>query len=643
MGSISVFACLLLLASGILSFNRATFTPSANQGGLRTADLDNDGLLDVVTTSTSAQYILAWFNNGTRSLPNLMFPVFVPMTYWAVPSSSLALQLADFNGDGLTDILCGYQNASGSGLAAIGVYLNRGNRNFANPSAVLLLDNSATWLLNEPDSVVATTLNNDTTIDLAVLGRNKTTGLGVIATFLNLGLALFGPPSYRPTTLPNPVAMVVYPYTAPFSTRVNCLAVLHLTQVQILVNDGTGVFTAFTPIVTPTGQTLNHISAVADFNLDGLIDFAYSGSGYFYVASNSANLNFNIQSYSISTLTGYRITAADYNADGFPDLALAFSVNGGVYLNTRVSPIPSFSVNASLITYGTLATTLNAADLNSDGRPDLIGTFPYSTLVPDAIVYWIQSVPFGPMTPFTGRVPLVGADNCNIDNFSCQTLGSGGCAIYDVPATCNVLLSTANRCFASTSYTVGANFLVNTSYCGPTTASISDMTCGLPANCNPFLCPQGTQCCSQCRQGGTNAVSFRYSLCASCFALQSNLNLQYTVRVAGSVVYPNSANIFELPASVSNPAGLAFSILNPTTIMFWTPYNTISNSLSERIGTGQQYVGVAIASNAAVYNSIIYSVTLGAPPPRPLSSAAVAVLPNSFLILVLIGLIAAWF
>lgn len=97
-----------------------SFSLSNLDAGVRTADVNGDGLVDLVSASTSRRVYL---NNGTST--------WVASSTWVFPESfidtnnkDLGVQLADVNGDGLADILRSHYSTSTGTTSK--VYINTG-------------------------------------------------------------------------------------------------------------------------------------------------------------------------------------------------------------------------------------------------------------------------------------------------------------------------------------------------------------------------------------------------------------------------------------------------------------------------------------------------------------------------------------
>jgi hypothetical protein len=124
--------------------------------------------------------------------------------------------------------------------------------------------------------------------------------------------------------------------------------------------------------------------AVADVNGDGkpdLIVVAYIGSLASVLLNTTApgatSVSFADQQI-LSTGPGpVSVAVADFNGDGKPDVAVvnSFSISVSLFLNTTATgaAIPSFSAQQTFTT-GPGPVSIAAADLDGDGKPDLIVT-----------------------------------------------------------------------------------------------------------------------------------------------------------------------------------------------------------------------------------------------------------------------------
>lgn len=104
---------------GGASFDKAAYLAGENQVGIKTADMDGDGHLDITVSNYLANSISVYSNDGTGHFPN--------KREWGVGWAPNSHGIGDVNGDGKPDIVAA---ASQLSQTTVNVVLNAGQRNY---------------------------------------------------------------------------------------------------------------------------------------------------------------------------------------------------------------------------------------------------------------------------------------------------------------------------------------------------------------------------------------------------------------------------------------------------------------------------------------------------------------------------------
>jgi Flp pilus assembly secretin CpaC len=227
-----------------------------------------------------------------------------------------------------------------------------------------------------PTSIAVADFNDDGFADLAVVNKNANT----VSIFLGNGDETF----QTPTTIVagNAPTSIVAAAFNPNAPAIIDLAVTNSTDntLQIFLGNGKGAFT--NGVTYNTGVTPVYV-ACADFNLDGNLDLAVADSGAptaTNAVGNSISVFFGNGDGTFILPGGSRldfpagntptsIAVADFNQDGFPDLAItasgdnAFGLMLGGGGGTFGAPIE--------IPVGTTPDSIATTDFNGDGLPDV--------------------------------------------------------------------------------------------------------------------------------------------------------------------------------------------------------------------------------------------------------------------------------
>lgn len=338
-------------------------------------------------------------------------------------ATPLDLATGDLNGDGRPDLV-----TANNGGGSVSVLINSMTAGAVTPKYMAKVD------LESGEDVVAVALgdlNNDGKLDVVAVNRNP----GTLSVRLNTTTSSFAPTFGAKIVLQvgsmpsgaaigdldldgrNDIAvsrgdgtvLVAHNATAPGASNVTLGQTATLIAMGLPVGvtladmDGDGlldVLTAdsnssyvsvFPNTLQPAGEPPSFMErvdvlvadqassiAVADFNLDGRVDFAASslGSSEITVVLNTTKPG-TVPSFaekeSLDVLSpGARVIAKDFNLDGRPDLAVTDAGVASVFVNVTApgAGTAAFGPRKEFVTSGN-APALASADWSGDGKPDL--------------------------------------------------------------------------------------------------------------------------------------------------------------------------------------------------------------------------------------------------------------------------------
>ena len=340
----------VLLSNGDGTFAApVTYAAGASPVSLAVWDLNHDGKLDLVVADNSASvgkmYVLLGSGGGT----------FGPAAGFSVGQSPLCVTIADLNGDGNPDLAV---TAADNSLS---ILLGNGDGTFHAFSSYSTGSN--------PVYVAAGDFNKDGKLDLAVANKGSQT----VSIFLGNGLGGFQP-SLSYVTSYEPESLVITDYNGDGNLDIiqgtgdaRCIGPgVDSGYIDTLLGNGDGTFQGTASRQVAGAQaTVGTFLATGDFDGDGKIDailndklLSGDGKGGF-----QAPVTLNVLA------TGNRAAAGDFNGDGRLDLAVTEQSAGQVAV--LLNSASGLQLSGTFSAGGTNPGAIVAADFNGDGKLDL--------------------------------------------------------------------------------------------------------------------------------------------------------------------------------------------------------------------------------------------------------------------------------
>jgi hypothetical protein len=313
-----------------------------------TGDFNGDGLADVATINGTSSDVSVYLRNPTGGFTQEAGSPF------AGGAGNGSAAVGDFDGNGLTDLITtNYVESTVSVL-------------LAQPGGGFALQNGTRQPLSGgPQAAASGDFNADGRLDYVVSLYNQ----NVVAVMTNTANGFTETSAFGGTGQPST------PVVADFDGdgRLDYAFVNTSGGSVTVVRQPGGQFTADTSI--PIGTSPAGIAA-GDFNGDGRPDLAITRAvdpgNVVVLLRNASNDGFTAAPYSPLAVssTPVAITAADFNVDGRPDLALAAASGAVDVLENTGAGFTDTAIPMSATSQSGIA----AADFDGDGRPDIVAS-----------------------------------------------------------------------------------------------------------------------------------------------------------------------------------------------------------------------------------------------------------------------------
>jgi hypothetical protein len=379
-GSVSV-----LLGNGDGTFGGPVVYDSGGGGptAMVVTDLNHDGKPDIVVVNqgcpaTGNDCLGVLLNNGDGTFRSVVVYASGGTLLANGGTTTAPLVIGDLNGDGKPDLVILNQGGGSNGDGLIGVLIGNGDGTF---KPVATYDSGGFY----SNSIAMADLNGDGKLDVVVTdcapaGSTSCSGTvdEAVGVLLGKGDGTFGPVNTYDTggagsIFPTPVMIAdVNGDGKPDLLVGNACTLLNRSCVRqgsvgVLLGKGDGTFKA--AATYNTGYNAG-VLVLADLNGDGKVDLVVGNGSPGVLLGNGDGTFQAIQNY---TTGGAYVAVADLDGDGKPDVIAA---NFGTPTSTIYVLLNkgdgTFKIPFVFSTGGFIQSGLAIADLNGDGRPDLV-------------------------------------------------------------------------------------------------------------------------------------------------------------------------------------------------------------------------------------------------------------------------------
>ena len=275
--------------------------------------------------------------------------------YYSLSKGAMAMAVADFNGDGIADMVV----SNWSSNSDVGVLLGKGDGTFGNPAYYSV----GAW----PQGVTVGDFNGDGKADLATAVANLADGK--VSVLLGKGDGTFQP-AVQYSTVPYPWTVLTGDFNGDGITDLVAIrSYNNEPNISVLLGNGNGTFN--TAINSTASMMVAFSASVGDFNNDGKADLVLGYMGGVTVALGNGDGTFDpVGRWGWTGGTGLTyLAAADFDGNGTLDVAATNNMSSTVTI--MLNRGDGYLTKAADYATSGPPRGVVVGDFNGDGRTDL--------------------------------------------------------------------------------------------------------------------------------------------------------------------------------------------------------------------------------------------------------------------------------